>query len=875
VLAGRYRLEERVRTRSDGSTWRAVDETLERPVLVRVFSAIHPHGPEIIDAARRAALVEDARLQRVLAAGEERGTAYIVLERVPGRSLGELLTVGPLPAETARRVIGEAAQALDRASTRGLHHLRLRPTSLIIGQDGVVTVSGTAIDAAAHGADTLASGPARRADAVGLVTLLYAALTGRWPGSEPAGLAAAPRIVNRPVSPGDLVAGVPNDLDTLCSVTLGPYDDGPRSPGDLAADLAPWAPPGPLSDPRGLLLPGSRPQPRPRRIELPDPHPAAAASLARAEPAPQASAAEASTAARGPEPIRREPARGLRARTRSQVEQARGATVTDELAVDPAPSDLTVMRSPRAPSAPPLVPRSPLAPPTPGMGSPLAATPAPLGAPVDRSPTARARFEPSTDPADAPPLAVPSPSPAPAPASAEPRAARPSVRRAEARRAASPTPRAEPAAAPTEPPAAPTEPAAAPIERPAAPAARRPDAREAVSPPAPAEAAPVPEAATAAPPPLPEPAPAAPPTPEPAPEPARAVAAAPAPAPADAPDVGTAAEPPAEPESTQAESRRREQLGRLVRDRGRHQRPSRTGARHADSGRSEEAPFDEALRPPQKPPETAPRARGRADRRAAAGRRPDPQPAWEEYGSGPITGVQALDILGAAAQPVEPVGPFGPVAPVERPPREQSRLVVLILAGLVLVLGVFAAMRAFNFDPAPLLNGTARNQASTGAGASSSTTSGPSSSTAAGAPLSVAAVTAIDPQGDDSENEDLAKNVVDGDTSTNWHSERYDSPSFGGIKKGVGLVLDLASAHKVTTVTVTAPGEDGTLQLRAATAANFDGSQLLAAGRIAGSGTVVLRPSTSTSTRYLVLWFTRVPRTDEGRRIVVDEVVVR
>src|SRR3954454_14762964 len=151
VLAGRYRLEERVRTRPDGSTWRAVDETLERPLLVRVFSAGPPHGPEIIDATRRAALVEDARLQRVLAAGEERGTAYIVLERVPGRSLGELLAGGPLPAESARRIVGEAAQPLDRASTRGLHHLRLRPTSLIIGQDGVVTVSGTAIDAAAHG----------------------------------------------------------------------------------------------------------------------------------------------------------------------------------------------------------------------------------------------------------------------------------------------------------------------------------------------------------------------------------------------------------------------------------------------------------------------------------------------------------------------------------------------------------------------------------------------------------------------------------------------------------------------------------------------------------------------------------------------------
>jgi hypothetical protein len=236
--------------------------------------------------------------------------------------------------------------------------------------------------------------------------------------------------------------------------------------------------------------------------------------------------------------------------------------------------------------------------------------------------------------------------------------------------------------------------------------------------------------------------------------------------------------------------------------------------------------------------------------------------------------VQALDILGAAAQPVEPVGPFGPAAPVQRPPREQSRLVVLILAGIVLVLGVFAGMRAFNFDPAPLLTGTAREPSSSGAPSSSATSSAPSSSAPAG-PLQVAAVTAIDPEGDDSENQDLAKNVVDGDTSTNWHSERYETPTFGGIKRGLGLVLDLRTARRVTTVTVTAPGDEGTVQLRASDTADFDGSRLLASARIAGSGDVVLRPSTPASTRYVVLWFTRVPRTDEGRRIVVDEVVVR
>ncbi len=254
VLAGRYRLEGQVRTRPDGSLWRAVDETLDRPVLVQAFVLGHPYGPEIVDAARRAALVEDPRLQRVLAAGEERGTAYVVLERLSGRTLVDLLGTGPLPAESARRIVGEAAQALDRAAARGLHHLRLRPTSLVVAADGTVTVVGTAIDAAADGAESPNTPAATRSDAVGLVALLYAALTGRWPGAQDSGLARAPRVAGRPVPPGDLVAGVPNDLDTLCAVALGPHEDGPRTPGELAAQLSPWAAAAPLTDPRGLHL---------------------------------------------------------------------------------------------------------------------------------------------------------------------------------------------------------------------------------------------------------------------------------------------------------------------------------------------------------------------------------------------------------------------------------------------------------------------------------------------------------------------------------------------------------------------------------------------------------------------------------------------
>lgn len=239
--------------------WRAVDQTLERPVSVRIVHADHPYAADILDAARRAALVDDSRLTRVLDVGAVDGFTYIVSEHVQGRVLADLLVRGPLPAETVRRVVGEAAQALDRAGARGLHHLRLSPSVVVIVPDGSVKLIGTAIDAAASGDETDDASAASRTDAVGLVSVLYAGLTGRWPGLSDGPLGPAPRVNGLAVPPGELVAGIPNDLDTLCSVTLGPHDDGPRTPGELAEQLSPWAHVAPLTDPHGLTLPPGRP----------------------------------------------------------------------------------------------------------------------------------------------------------------------------------------------------------------------------------------------------------------------------------------------------------------------------------------------------------------------------------------------------------------------------------------------------------------------------------------------------------------------------------------------------------------------------------------------------------------------------------------
>ncbi|WP_282947786.1 protein kinase family protein [Cellulomonas endometrii] len=270
TVAGRYRLDEPRSGDLPGSErWSATDQILARTVTVTLVSG--PRTAAVLDAARRAALVVDPRLARILDVGSADGTGYVVTEAVEGRSLSALAARAPLTADQARAVVGEAAAALEVARRRGVHHLALRPEAVVLTPGSRVVLEGLAVDGELLGAAGGGAHAMSRTDTVGLVRVLYAALTGRWPGvsagaeppvvptfdewsasSGPAarqpagdpevdpGLPAAPEHDGAPLPPADLVAEVPADLDTLCAVTLGPHDDGPHSPGELVRELEPW-----------------------------------------------------------------------------------------------------------------------------------------------------------------------------------------------------------------------------------------------------------------------------------------------------------------------------------------------------------------------------------------------------------------------------------------------------------------------------------------------------------------------------------------------------------------------------------------------------------------------------------------------------------
>jgi hypothetical protein len=274
LLGGRYAVTLRTSQAPSHERWRASDHTLEREVVLVCFPASSPIAAAALDAARRAAGVEDPRLVRVLDVGTDQGVAFVVEEPLTGAvPLSHLLQSGGLSADEVRRLTGETASALDKASHRGLHHLALTPSTVLRMPDGSVKVRGLATEAVLTGADRISDAQAARADAIGLVKVAYAGLTGRWPavsvdgglvGPGPAagtGLEDAPPVVGGVTAPSEIAPGVPNDLDLICRMTLSSRSGrrGPLSPGDLALQIAPWPSGPPQSDgASGIRLPAPR-----------------------------------------------------------------------------------------------------------------------------------------------------------------------------------------------------------------------------------------------------------------------------------------------------------------------------------------------------------------------------------------------------------------------------------------------------------------------------------------------------------------------------------------------------------------------------------------------------------------------------------------
>lgn len=250
VVAERYVVSDIVRPwfadhPDSGTVCIALDAILD--MAVTLYVAPSETSGDLLDAARRSALLTDPRIPTVLDVGRADGIDFVVFERSVATPLPAILRHGPLAPEAARAFVGELATALAHASARGLYHLCLGPECVGLKDSLDATVTGVAIDAAvAHAAygldlEAMPTTAKKREDALALMNIFYAALTGHWPGDEPrAGLPVAQRRNNRFVRVSELVDGVPSDLEEFVSGVVMKIEPGPRSASEVVRFLDEW-----------------------------------------------------------------------------------------------------------------------------------------------------------------------------------------------------------------------------------------------------------------------------------------------------------------------------------------------------------------------------------------------------------------------------------------------------------------------------------------------------------------------------------------------------------------------------------------------------------------------------------------------------------
>jgi len=164
VLGGRYRLQRSIASGGMAEVWEAQDDILGRRVAVKVLHSHLATDMSFLARFRREAIAA-ARLAHpnVVATydtGVDDGVAWIVMERVDGSTLRELLA-RPTPLSPARAVhiATQVADARDYAHRAGVIHRDVKPGNILVGVGDRVKVADFGIAKAAIEAAEDASGP--------------------------------------------------------------------------------------------------------------------------------------------------------------------------------------------------------------------------------------------------------------------------------------------------------------------------------------------------------------------------------------------------------------------------------------------------------------------------------------------------------------------------------------------------------------------------------------------------------------------------------------------------------------------------------------------------------------------------------------------
>ncbi|RZS63592.1 serine/threonine-protein kinase [Agromyces ramosus] len=256
TFGGRYELQSRIAIGGMGEVWQATDLVIGRQVAIKILKDEYLGDPGFLERfraeARHAALVNHEGIANVFDYGEEDGSAYLVMELVPGEALSTILErEHVLSTDKVLDIVAQTAAALQAAHAAGLVHRDIKPGNLLITPDGRVKITDFGIARIADQVPLTATGqvmgtvqylspeqasghPASpTTDIYSLGIVAYEALAGRRPFTGESQVAIAMAQINE--TPPDLPVTVSEPVRNLVYACIAKNPaDRPQTAAHLA-----------------------------------------------------------------------------------------------------------------------------------------------------------------------------------------------------------------------------------------------------------------------------------------------------------------------------------------------------------------------------------------------------------------------------------------------------------------------------------------------------------------------------------------------------------------------------------------------------------------------------------------------------------------
>jgi eukaryotic-like serine/threonine-protein kinase len=139
---GQYEVLELLGAGGMGEVYRARDTRLHRDVALKVLPARLSSDPARLNRfdreARSASALNHPNIVTIYEVGQSESTSFIAMELVDGKTLRELLYVGPIPLRKLLGIAAQIADGLAKAHASGIVHRDVKPENVMVSSDGFV-----------------------------------------------------------------------------------------------------------------------------------------------------------------------------------------------------------------------------------------------------------------------------------------------------------------------------------------------------------------------------------------------------------------------------------------------------------------------------------------------------------------------------------------------------------------------------------------------------------------------------------------------------------------------------------------------------------------------------------------------------------------